>query len=84
MVPKNRPTVVLLVVGVRSWIRVKDISHRVLVEAVLTTGKVLSFTGPVFFIEVGDGGAVTLADKGRHPMPAGPAGSIARSTVKGP
>lgn len=84
VMPKNRPTVVLRVVGVRSWIRVKDVNHRVLVEAVLTTGKVLSFTGPVFYIEVGDGGAVTIADKGMHPMTLGPAGSTARRTVKGP
>jgi len=83
-IPKTRPTVVLRVVGARSWIRVTDSHHRVLVDGILTKGKVLSFTGPVFYIEVGDAGAVTIADKGMRAVSWGPAGQPAHRTVKGP
>jgi len=82
--PKTRPTVVLRVVGARSWIRVTDVHSRVLVDGILTKGKVLSFTGPVFYIEVGDAGAVTIADKGMRAVSWGPAGQPAHRTVKGP
>ena len=80
---RSRPTVELRWTHGESWARVTDHKGVVLLNDIFPKGTVKKFTGPSFYLEMGNAGAITLVDKGKA-MIAGKQGQTARCTVTGP
>jgi len=79
-----RPTVELRWTHGQSWVRIVDNEGVVVVNDIYDKGTVKKFTGPSFFVEMGNAGAITLIQKGGTPTIAGKVGETARWTVIGP
>ena len=82
--PLDRPTLELRWTNGASWVRVTDAKGAVVINDIFAKGTVKKFTGPSFRVEIGNGGALTMIDKGGQPKIAGAAGRVTTSTITGP
>lgn len=81
--PVHPPTVALRFTG-ESWVRIRDAQGKIILVGLQPAGTVRAFTGPRFYVELGNGGAVLVSIKGSPPRLMGAVTQVVRFTVTGP
>jgi cytoskeleton protein RodZ len=81
--PATAPTVALRF-NAESWVRIRDAQGKIILLGLQPAGTVRTYTGPRFYVEIGNAGGVLVSIKGSPPRVTGATNQVVRFTVTGP